>query len=86
MFDLTTIPTHTITDARAIAYGAEVEGIDPEAEAILFADDTIADVAAAVKVAHYFGLSRESEWAADFISAHRYIRKHGVEAAQREVR
>jgi len=77
--------THTDNEARALVHLAEVEGMDPEAAAVQWIEATIAEVRAVVTLAHDFGLSRESEWAGDFISAHRYMRKHGLAAAFAEV-
>lgn len=65
----------TTNEARALAYVAEVEGTDPEAAAIQWQEATIREARAVVALAQArFGLSTESEWAADFLSAHRWIR------------
>lgn len=65
-------------DAGVIAYAAEVVGVDPEAEALLFWDTSHTEVKAAVKVAQArYGLSTESEWAEDFLSAHLWCIRNG---------
>jgi hypothetical protein len=57
--------------ARAIAYAAEVEGMDPEPCALLYPDLTPFEARRAVEVAiTFFGLSAEAEWAEDFLAAH----------------
>lgn len=87
MLTTATILSELRDAAHAIAYAAETESVDPEFEATLFVDDTTTFVCAAILYAKTnFGLSTESKWSADMIAAHRYIRKHGLEAAQKEVR
>ena len=67
---------HLISDADAIAHGARTDGLDPATEARRFAHDTIAYVRRAVTLAqHRFDLPAESAWVADFLTAHRYLRR-----------
>lgn len=77
--------TEITNEARALVYLAETEGLDPEAAAVQWAEATKAEVRAVVRQAYAYGLSREAEWTGDFISAHAYIRRFGVEAAQQTI-
>lgn len=73
-------------EAHALLQYAEVDGADPEPTAVLWADATMAE---AMTVVHHAKMLRPevegSEWYDDFISAHRYIRRHGIAAATKEV-
>jgi uncharacterized protein (DUF433 family) len=60
------------SDARAIAFAAEL-GIDPETLAPTYDDLTPKQLSAAVRLAHSYGLSREAEWAGDFLYAHKRL-------------
>lgn len=61
-------------EARSLVHLAEELGEDPEAAAEQWAEATLAEVRRVIARAHQFGLSRESEWAEDFRSAHKWIR------------
>lgn len=78
--------TEVTQAARAIAYAAEVEGVDPEQEALLFPDLSVAQARLAVREAQArYGLSTQAEWAEDFLAAHKYGRRHGFDALLVEV-
>ena len=62
------------TEARALAYVAETQGTDPEEAAKDWAEATREEARAVVRRAYRYGLSRESEWAGDFLSAHKWER------------
>lgn len=81
MLDLT-----PINEARALLAHVD-DGEDPEPTAALWLDATEAEVRLVVHHALIMRPSEEgAEWWGDFISAHRYMRRHGVAAALREVR
>lgn len=73
-------------EAQALLYVAETEGADPEVAAQQWID---ANMAEAMTVVHNAFMIRPdlegSEWYADFLSAHRYMRRHGVAAAMKSV-
>ena len=66
-----------ITSAHALVHLAEERGDDPEPVAAQFVDCTVAEVRQIVRRAYRLGLSREAEWAGDFVAAHRSLRKAG---------
>jgi hypothetical protein len=68
--------TDITTEARALIQYAEVDGADPEATAVLWIEATLSEARAVVREAQKRGLSTTSEWAGDFLSAHRWFREH----------
>jgi hypothetical protein len=74
-------------EARALIQYAEVDGDDPEPTAALWVEATMAEARSVVAEVIRIRPDLEgSEWYEDFLSAHRYIRRHGLAAAQRLVR
>jgi hypothetical protein len=73
------------TEARALVHLAEEIGVDPERAALYWHEATAVEAAQVVRYAQRVGLSSDSEWAGDFLSAHRWGKRHGVKAAAAEL-